>query len=82
MACVGVNGESDLGFDLSEGMRNYTYFTAPAGHTFIWRLFTHRDEARQFLDKLTIGDKNALEWAEDDSDGVDGRTRRLSLSRP
>ncbi|MCE2558343.1 MAG: hypothetical protein J4F98_06920 [Acidobacteria bacterium] len=64
MACVGVNGESDLGFDLSEGMRNYTYFTAPAGHTFIWRLFTHRDEARQFLDKLTIGDKNALEWAE------------------
>jgi len=64
MACVGVNGESDLGFDLSQGMRDYTYFTAPAGHTFIWRLFTHRYEARTFLDKLTIGDKNALKWAE------------------
>ncbi len=63
-ACVGVNGESDLGFDLSEGAQNYTYFTAPAGHTFIWRLFHTRDEAHDFLDKLTIGDKRALEWAE------------------
>lgn len=64
LACVGVNGESDLGFDLSEGTKNYTYFTAPAGHTFIWRLFTERDEAYTFLDRLTIGDKRALEWAE------------------
>ena len=64
LACVGVNGESDLGFDLSEGASSYTYFTAPAGHTFIWRLFTDRGEARDFLDKLTIGDKQALEWAE------------------
>lgn len=64
LACVGVNGESDLGFDLSEGTKSYTYFTAPAGHTFIWRLFTERDEAHTFLDKLTIGDKKALEWAE------------------
>ena len=64
LACVGVNGESDLGFDLSEGTKNYTYFTAPAGHTFIWRLFTERGEAYDFLDKLTIGDKKALEWAE------------------
>jgi hypothetical protein len=63
-ACVGVNGESDLGFDLSEGSRNYTYFTAPAGHTFIFRLFQSRDEAHDFLDKLTIGDKRALEWAD------------------
>ncbi|MEM1244994.1 MAG: hypothetical protein AAGA81_15890 [Acidobacteriota bacterium] len=64
VACVGVNGESDLGFDLSEGVKNYTYFTAPAGHTFIFRLFTDRDEAYGFLDKLTIGDPKALEWAE------------------
>jgi hypothetical protein len=63
-ACVGVNGEADLGFDLSDGTKDYTYFTAPAGHTFIWRLFSERDEARQFLNKLTVGDKRALEWAE------------------
>ncbi|HVS62766.1 MAG TPA: hypothetical protein VMT85_04580 [Thermoanaerobaculia bacterium] len=64
MACVGVNGESDLGFDLSDGTTRYTYFTAPAGHTFIWRLFGQRDEAYTFLEKLTIGDRRALEWAE------------------
>lgn len=64
LACVGVNGESDLGFDLSDGIENYTYFTAPAGHTFIWRLFKSRNEAHDFLDKLTISDKKALEWAE------------------
>lgn len=64
MACVGVNGESDLGFDLSDGTTRYTYFTAPAGHTFIWRLFGQRDEAYAFLEKLTIGDRRALEWAE------------------
>jgi len=64
MACVGVNGESDLGFDLSDGTTRYTYFTAPAGHTFIWRLFAQRDEAYTFLEKLTIGDRRALEWAE------------------
>jgi len=62
-ACVGVNGESNLGFDLSEGARSFTYFTAPAGHTFIWRLFQERDEAVRFLDKLTMGDKKAIEWA-------------------
>lgn len=64
MACVGVNGESDLGFDLSDGTKRYTYFTAPAGHTFIFRLFQERDEAHSFLDRLTIGDRRALEWAE------------------
>ncbi|MEM7048428.1 MAG: hypothetical protein AAF604_02165 [Acidobacteriota bacterium] len=64
LACVGVNGESNLGFDLSKGTKNFTYFTAPAGHTFIWRLFHERDEAVKFLDKLTMGDQKALEWAE------------------
>lgn len=64
IACVGVNGESNLGFDLSHGSKQYTYFAAPAGHTFIWRLFHERNEAVEFLNKLTVGDKKALEWAE------------------
>ncbi len=63
MVCVGVNGETDLGFDLSDGTKHYTYFTAPAGHTFIWRMFHQREEAVEFLDKLTLGDRNALAWA-------------------
>lgn len=62
-ACVGVNGDSDLGFDLSDGVKRYTYFTAPAGHTFIWRLFHDRDEAEHFVDRLTVSDKTALDWA-------------------
>ena len=49
VACVGVNGESNLGFDLLQRLEGYTYFTAPAGHTFIWRLFRERDEAVDFL---------------------------------
>ena len=53
VACVGVNGEGNLGFDLSNGAKPYTYFTAPAGHTFIWRLFRERDEAVDFLDGLS-----------------------------
>jgi hypothetical protein len=64
LACVGVNGESNLGFDLSNGTKNYTYFTPPAGHTFIWRLFHDRDEAVDFISKLTVGDKRAVEWAQ------------------
>lgn len=64
LACVGVNGESNLGFDLSNGAKSYTYFTAPAGHTFIWRLFHEREEAVNFLSKLTGGEKKAVEWAE------------------
>ena len=67
VACVGVNGDVNLGFDLigdTQGKRKpYTYFTAPAGHTFIWRLFHDRDEAVDFLDKLTLSDEIALEWA-------------------
>lgn len=63
LACVGINGEVDLGFDLSNGMKNYTYFTVPAGHTFIWRLFRKRDDALDFLSKLTLGDQSAVAWA-------------------
>ncbi len=65
MACVGVNGERNLGFELSEGAaKKFTYFTAPAGHTFIWRLFFEKEEARKFLDNLTTGDQEALEWVD------------------
>ncbi|MEE8277939.1 MAG: hypothetical protein V3R89_04380 [Thermoanaerobaculia bacterium] len=63
VACVGINGETDLGFDLSEGTKSYSYFTVPAGHTFIWRLFHHRDEAEAFLNKLTLGERSAIDWA-------------------
>jgi hypothetical protein len=63
LACVGVNGETDLGFELSKSSKSYTYFTAPAGHTFIWRIFREREEAEDFLNKLTLGEKEALEWA-------------------
>lgn len=64
LACVGVNGEGNLGLDLSDGASKFTYFTAPAGHTFIWRLFHERGEAIDFLEKLTVGDRKAVEWAE------------------
>ena len=63
IACVGINNETDLGFDLSDGTKRYTYFTAPAGHTFIWRFFYQRDEAIDFLHKITLGDRNAVTWA-------------------
>lgn len=63
-ACVGVNGDPDLGFELSTSPQDYTYFTAPAGHTFVWRLFADRKEAATFLRKRTGGDRKALEWAE------------------
>lgn len=64
VACVGINGEANLGFDLSKDTTSYTYFTVPAGHTFIWRMFHNREEAIDFLDKLTLSDKDALAWAE------------------
>ena len=64
-ACVGINGDPDLGFDLSpEGSDRHTYFTAPAGHTFIFRLFYDRDEAIDFLTKFTAEEETATEWAE------------------
>jgi hypothetical protein len=63
LACVGINGETDLGFDLSRGTDDYTYFTAPAGHTFIWRVFYRREEAVEFIDKLTLSDRGAVTWA-------------------
>ena len=64
LACVGVNGETNLGFDLSKGPKQYAYFTAPAGHTFIMRLFHDRKDAVEFLTKFSAGDKRATEWAQ------------------
>jgi hypothetical protein len=64
LACVGVNGETNLGFDLSKGPKQYSYFTAPAGHTFIMRLFHDRKDATEFMTKFTAGDKRATEWAQ------------------
>ncbi len=63
IACVGINGEADLGFDLGPGKGQYTYFTVPAGHTFICRLFHERQEAVDFLSKLKLGDQAAVSWA-------------------
>jgi hypothetical protein len=64
LVCVGRNGDKDLGFDLSDSIRKYTYFTAPAGHTYIWRIFPTRQETVDFVNRLTAGDKEALDWAE------------------
>lgn len=64
LACVGRNGDKDLGFDLTSSAKKYTYFTAPAGHTYIWRLFDTRGEAQDFVGKLTVGEREAVEWAE------------------
>ena len=63
-ACVGVNGDPELGFDLSDGVTKHTYFTAPAGHTFIFRLFYERQEASEFLARFTANDESAAQWAE------------------
>ncbi len=62
MACVGVNGAAQL--DLSKGAKNYSYFTAPAGHTFLWRLFTDRNDAVNYVEKHYSDDEGAREWAE------------------
>ncbi len=62
IACVGVNGNSKP--DFSDGVERYSYFTAPAGHTFLWRLFTDREEAVEYMAERFAGDEAAAEWAE------------------
>lgn len=61
LVCVGVNGAALV--DLSEGAKNYTYFTAPAGHTFLWRLVYQREEALTFVEQSFEGDDLARDWA-------------------
>jgi hypothetical protein len=61
--CIGVNGEPGIAAMVAESPAQYSYFTAPAGHTFIWRLLPDRRSAKAFVRKLLPGDKKALEWA-------------------
>ncbi len=61
MVCVGVNGAADV--DFADGIENYSYFTAPAGHTFLWRLFTQRQDAVDFVAEHHPDDALAYEWA-------------------
>ena len=61
MVCVGVNGSARI--ELAEGAKNYTYFTAPAGHTFLWRLIFRREEAMDYVDESLSGDEQARDWA-------------------
>ena len=62
MACVGVNGSARP--DFSEGVEKYSYFTAPAGHTFIWRLFTDKADVDAYVAKHHPDDPEATEWAD------------------
>lgn len=62
ISCVGINGESEV--KVGDDPKRYTYFTAPAGHTFLWRLFYRRDEALSFLCEQLGDDDRAREWAE------------------
>lgn len=61
LICIGVNGSAKI--DLGDGAKNYTYFTAPAGHTFLWRLVFQRDDAVDYVEKNLADDENAREWA-------------------
>jgi hypothetical protein len=61
MICVGVNGDTIT--DITEGTRNYSYFAAPAGHTFLWRLIFQREEAAAFVEEHHGDDPAAREWA-------------------
>lgn len=61
LVCIGVNGSARI--DFSEGAQKYTYFTAPAGHTFLWRLIFERDEAVDYIGRHLAEDEHAKEWA-------------------
>lgn len=62
LTCIGVNG--DAGLDLGSAAKSHSYFTAPAGHTFLWRLFANRGDAVEFVNQHCKEDPDALEWAE------------------
>jgi hypothetical protein len=62
--CVGVNGESGISEMVAGDPTSYSYFTAPAGHTFLWRLLPDRRSAKALAKKLYPGDQKALEWAD------------------
>ena len=60
LLCVGVNGDK---VDLTDGAKAYCYFTAPAGHTFLWRSFKSREEAIEYVEDRYPEDDEALDWA-------------------
>jgi len=62
LSCIGINGETDV--SLIDGSKRYTYFTAPAGHRFLWRLFSEREEAVGYLSEHGDDEEEAVEWAE------------------
>ena len=62
--CVGVNGDASVGALVATSPSDYSYFTALAGHTFLWRILPDRKSTIAFVKKLYPGDKKALEWAE------------------
>jgi hypothetical protein len=62
--CVGVNGDPAIGPLVAASPSDYSYFTAPAGHTFLWRILPDRKSAIGFVKRYLAGDKKALEWAE------------------
>jgi len=63
-ACVGVNGDPAIGELVAGDPEGYSYFTAPAGHTFLWRIFPDRKSAIAFSKKIWPHDKKALDWAQ------------------
>lgn len=63
-ACIGVNGDPAISELVAGDPGGYSYFTAPAGHTFLWRIFPDRKSAVAFVKKIWPADKKALEWAQ------------------
>lgn len=62
LACVGLNGDRGLAEALRAEPGRHTYFTVPAGHTFLFRLFGSRDEAMGWA--AARGDATLASWAE------------------
>jgi len=62
--CIGVNGEATISDQVAATPESFSYFTAPAGHTFIWRLFSDRRSVLRYIKKTQPDDPKALEWAE------------------
>ncbi|MEM6794801.1 MAG: hypothetical protein AAF725_12550 [Acidobacteriota bacterium] len=60
LLCVGVNGDA---LEFVDGIERYSYFNAPAGHVFVWRLFAEREEAQNFVGEHMAGNAEASEWA-------------------
>lgn len=60
LACVGLNGDRELADALRAEPSRFTYFTIPAGHTYLFRMFSSRQEA---IDWAANRDAEAAAWA-------------------